>query len=266
MAFTICGTYRPSKAYGYIEALGIPYTRKSRVRIEELCVLEQNRFVSKLEPQWRPYLVRAFDESLWKPAWQFNVWKLFLRVIRPFSDGMLYRFRRALNREHPWECPNCASTSLDVIEKAGTFEGTFHMDRNRCIIDLHGILGNCTVSARVCRECGHSEVFVADEQPFTLKLDGARESEEDTGEKQGCSGHDEELIRIILETPGPWPDKVADKLQELYGITIPDPNSLRSAVPLTLGESLSKSKAEELWTELMSVGAGVSLQVIAATW
>jgi hypothetical protein len=60
--------------HGVIESRGIQYDGLNRVRIERLCLAEQNRFAARLaaaDPERYPLnlLHMDFDESYWKGEW-----------------------------------------------------------------------------------------------------------------------------------------------------------------------------------------------------
>lgn len=61
--------------HGVIESRGIPMSETTRMRIERLCTLEQNRFAAKLsahDPQSYPAALLHFsdDERYWAPEWK----------------------------------------------------------------------------------------------------------------------------------------------------------------------------------------------------
>jgi hypothetical protein len=73
--------------HGAVYARGIRYTRQNRVRIERLCVAEQNRFVSRLAstaPELYPesMLKVEFQESMWQEAWSGSRLKAALSTLR----------------------------------------------------------------------------------------------------------------------------------------------------------------------------------------
>jgi len=60
--------------HGVLESCGIAYDEKIRIRIERLCVLEQNRFAAKLsrfDPERYPVrlLHSEFDDRYWRWEW-----------------------------------------------------------------------------------------------------------------------------------------------------------------------------------------------------
>jgi hypothetical protein len=76
--------------HGVLRARDIPYSPELRVRIERLCVTEENRFARRLsstQPEIAERLHREFDESHWHPYWNTtNTGRLFA-VLRRIRSG-----------------------------------------------------------------------------------------------------------------------------------------------------------------------------------
>ncbi len=88
--------------HGVVISHGIPYDDQMRIRIEQLCVKEQNRFLVRLahaDPERYPLeLIHVdFNESDWEPDWTMN---RLQKVLRAFS-----RARREWKAE-PHPAPN----------------------------------------------------------------------------------------------------------------------------------------------------------------
>jgi hypothetical protein len=89
-AFYACALVHES-THGLVASYEIPYNPETRARIERLCVIEQNRFASRLaavDSALYPIelLHIDFDEGIWKNAWTESRLKtglsLLHRVIR----------------------------------------------------------------------------------------------------------------------------------------------------------------------------------------
>jgi hypothetical protein len=76
--------------HGYLCAHFIPYTKRTRSRVERICVTEGNRFLNHLGKEWL-HLRRTFSEDDWRTPWHASVLeraRLQLdRTRREFIDG-----------------------------------------------------------------------------------------------------------------------------------------------------------------------------------
>ena len=71
-----------------VAARKIPYSRKFRVRIERLCVTEQNRFARRFEftePDIAEYLHREVDETEWERYWETSTGRVLAFLRRVFK-------------------------------------------------------------------------------------------------------------------------------------------------------------------------------------
>lgn len=87
--------------HGYLLQKGFTYGRDYRRRAEQLCVREEERFVSRLDPRLHDAhpLVMPFDERRWYPYWDSTWWTRL--------KGMLARSREvrrdsASRKGKPW--------------------------------------------------------------------------------------------------------------------------------------------------------------------
>jgi len=60
--------------HGYLCARFIPYTKRTRSRVERICGTEANRFLRHLGSEWSQ-LHRTFSEDGWQIAWHASVWE-----------------------------------------------------------------------------------------------------------------------------------------------------------------------------------------------
>jgi hypothetical protein len=78
------GTIVHEATHGALCSRGIPYTLGNREQIERICHAEQHRFLMRVKPAWREYLVDQFDPSRWHFSWHASRWAklqaLFRRV------------------------------------------------------------------------------------------------------------------------------------------------------------------------------------------
>jgi hypothetical protein len=76
--------------HGYLCAHFIPYTMRTRSRVERMCETEANRFLRHLGSKWS-HLRRTFSEDGWQIPWHASVWeKARLQVERSrqeFTNG-----------------------------------------------------------------------------------------------------------------------------------------------------------------------------------
>ena len=75
--------------HGVINSRGIPYSPEMRVRIERLCVTEQNRFLRVLarsDPETAAHLHREFDESRWYSSWHATFGQRLSEIFRAFRS------------------------------------------------------------------------------------------------------------------------------------------------------------------------------------
>lgn len=84
------GTLVHESTHGVIETHGITYRGPNRLRIERLCVAEQNRFWAGLEaaaPGRYPLdlLYRAFDPADWQESWTAGPWKRAVSFLRRWA-------------------------------------------------------------------------------------------------------------------------------------------------------------------------------------
>jgi hypothetical protein len=80
--------------HGRIYSFGIPYNKKTRVRIERLCVLQARRFAThQLDPHYDfTKLVPPFDAAQWEPYWNPKLQRklrkaLLIRLFRELRAG-----------------------------------------------------------------------------------------------------------------------------------------------------------------------------------
>lgn len=75
--------------HAWLMTRGIPYTRKNVLRVERLCLREENRFLKKLdaaEPGLGAALVRDdFDPSAYEKLWSLSRRERFMRDLRLVS-------------------------------------------------------------------------------------------------------------------------------------------------------------------------------------
>ena len=72
--------------HGVVDSWGISYRGENKVRVERLCVTEQNRFASRLaiaQPTLYPenFLRLEFDQGMWKDAWTGNRFKAAVSLL-----------------------------------------------------------------------------------------------------------------------------------------------------------------------------------------
>jgi hypothetical protein len=76
--------------HGYLCAHIIPYTKRTRSRVERICEGEANRFLRHLGREWSS-LHLTFSEDGWQIPWHASAWeKARLQLERPrheFTDG-----------------------------------------------------------------------------------------------------------------------------------------------------------------------------------
>jgi hypothetical protein len=74
--------------HGELFALGIPYTKDLRSRIERICVLEEQRFLARLslaQPDVADKLYVEFDPADWEGIWRTTRLERFLALFRRSS-------------------------------------------------------------------------------------------------------------------------------------------------------------------------------------
>jgi hypothetical protein len=75
--------------HGVIRARSIPYSTELRSRIEQLCVREEERFLSKVEivqPDAVRLIDKRFDESRWNELWNESCLGSFRAFIARLSS------------------------------------------------------------------------------------------------------------------------------------------------------------------------------------
>ncbi len=60
--------------HGCLCARFIPYTKRTRSRVERICVSEENRFLRHLGSEWS-HLHKAFSENDWQIPWNASRWE-----------------------------------------------------------------------------------------------------------------------------------------------------------------------------------------------
>jgi hypothetical protein len=74
--------------HGVLISWGIPYTQELRARIEDLCVTEERRFLSRvglLQPELAELttiMQREFDPAAWERVWTASRWQRALSALR----------------------------------------------------------------------------------------------------------------------------------------------------------------------------------------
>jgi len=74
--------------HGVLISWGIPYTQELRARIENLCVAEERRFLSRvgrLQPELAELttiMQREFDPAAWEKTWTASRWQRALSALR----------------------------------------------------------------------------------------------------------------------------------------------------------------------------------------
>jgi hypothetical protein len=72
--------------HGRLQSSGIRYTPSNRVRIEKLCVTEEQRFAKRLTlpPRVSAWLqeTHVFDPRRWERSWKTTPWKKFILTMR----------------------------------------------------------------------------------------------------------------------------------------------------------------------------------------
>jgi hypothetical protein len=71
--------------HGELGARRIPYTPELRVRVERLCVKEENRFIATLKrarPEIGDRFWTEFDEGLWEPIWKLTIFQGLRNFVR----------------------------------------------------------------------------------------------------------------------------------------------------------------------------------------
>jgi hypothetical protein len=83
--------------HGELAARGIAYTPENRVRAEKLCIMEENRFLKRIEERAKArsdsdlevvvhHLQREFEASSWEPAWTASRWQQALAVLKQWRS------------------------------------------------------------------------------------------------------------------------------------------------------------------------------------
>ncbi len=70
--------------HGRLDSLYIPYTKKTRVRIERICVAEQRRFLARLpqESYDLKAIVSPFDPQRWEAIWNMGRRERFKKIMQ----------------------------------------------------------------------------------------------------------------------------------------------------------------------------------------
>lgn len=72
--------------HGLLISRGIPYNSEFRARVEEICVLEENRFIRRAAKRARDFsdedsimvmenLESEFNAAIWEPVWNASAWQ-----------------------------------------------------------------------------------------------------------------------------------------------------------------------------------------------
>lgn len=90
----LIGSYASTPAHeathGAVEARGICYTSELRLRIERLCVREQQRFITRLiwkNPDLAGRLDHEFDAARWEWTWTASKGEKFRATMRRIFLG-----------------------------------------------------------------------------------------------------------------------------------------------------------------------------------
>ena len=74
--------------HGKLDSLHFPYTKKTRVRIERICVSEQRRFLARLPQDSYDLhtIVSPFDVQRWEALWNMGYWERFKRIMQSVRE------------------------------------------------------------------------------------------------------------------------------------------------------------------------------------
>lgn len=84
--------------HGYLFSLYIPYTPRTRARIERMCMMEERRFAARIPSDRYDFghdLISPFDEANWHSSWHESWWQ--------GAKKLLVRIRKALREEKDHE-------------------------------------------------------------------------------------------------------------------------------------------------------------------
>ena len=96
--------------HGRLRSRGIGYTPDNRARIEELCVMEEQRFARRLNvsPEVLAWLQRSltFDPRRWERHWKSTPWKRFILTIRRIRKRHRDQGRKNREQGRVYHIPN----------------------------------------------------------------------------------------------------------------------------------------------------------------
>ena len=78
--------------HGHLHSRGVPYDVNTRIRVERLCVREEERFAARLRSDAYDSrtLVQPFDESHWEDSWNRTRWQsaklITLRLVKDIRE------------------------------------------------------------------------------------------------------------------------------------------------------------------------------------
>jgi len=73
--------------HGFLCTKGFEYTPKNRVQTEKICGVEENRFFTKLDYEFKDQLIKPFDEKDWNFSWHASKWNQMKALLQRLKQS-----------------------------------------------------------------------------------------------------------------------------------------------------------------------------------